>query len=141
MCDDGQTHDGDAVIAKSGDAVAVKESIKHFIEDLGDTAADIYEDMTADEKASCHHSLGKVLVGIVDRIRTVLSGSDDNPLQKHRIPPVLPQELVKMRAREILPFIRVHRDRLVKRRGPRSVAKFEEQFEELQRAYKTEVSY
>jgi hypothetical protein len=92
ICNDGEAHDGGAVIAKSGDAVSMNESIKHFIEDLGDTAADIYEGMTADEKASCLHSLGKVLVGIVDGIRTVLSGSDDNPLRKDRIPRVLPQK-------------------------------------------------
>jgi hypothetical protein len=129
MCDDGEAHDDDAVISKAEEAVAMKESRKHFIEDLEDTVADMYEGMTADEKARYLRSLGKVLVGSFDEIRTILSGSDDNPLQKERIPPVLPQELVKMRASDLLPFISVHRDRLVKRRGPQSVAKLQENFE------------
>jgi hypothetical protein len=57
---------------------------------------DIYEGMTAEEKAICLYSLGKVLVGIVDGIRTLPSGSEDNPLRTDRILAVLPQELVKM---------------------------------------------
>jgi hypothetical protein len=55
-------------------------------------------------------------------------------------PAVLPQQIVKKRPSDMLPFLRAHRLRLVKARGTNVVNAIERQVEELRRAYRAECS-
>jgi hypothetical protein len=98
----------------------------------------MYEGMSADEQAAVVSSLGHVLVGIKSGVRGLLSRSHDNPFRLKNIPAVLPQELVRRRARNMLPFVQTHRRRLERMRGSHIVATVELQLKELQRAYRSE---
>jgi hypothetical protein len=96
--------------------------------------------MLADEQATVVSSVVHVLVGIRSGIRGLLSGSQDNLLRSDNIPGVLPQEIIKGRARYMLPYVQTHRRRLERTRGSHIVDAIERQLEELQIAYRSESS-
>jgi hypothetical protein len=117
------------VFAQSGQDFATKISIEQFIKDKGATATEICEGMLADEQATVFSSVGHVLVGVRSGIRGLLTGSRDNLLRSDNIPAVLPQELIKGRASDMLPFVQTHRRRLDRTRGSQIVDAIERQLE------------
>jgi hypothetical protein len=120
----------DKVIATSGQDYATKFGVEMFIKDLGIAAVDIYRLLPDDEKAAVVVSLGQVLAGISDGVRRLGSDVDNNPLRPEKFPAVLPQQIVKKRASDMLPFLRAHRLCLVKARGTNVVDTIERQVEE-----------
>jgi hypothetical protein len=95
----------DKVIATSGQDYATTFGVETFIKDLGIAAADIYHLLPDDEKAAVVASLGQVLVGISEGVRRLVSDGDNNPSRPETFPAVLPQQIVKKRPSDLLPFL------------------------------------
>ena len=96
-----------------------------MIRDFGDTAADLFDDMTADDQAMVVAELGYFIAQVVHGIRKVVR-PDGNHLQSEELPPVLPFQLVKLRGRDFLPIIREYRNQFRKSRNTLAIASVQE---------------
>ena len=76
-----------------------------FIRDLGRAAADIYLLLPNDEQAAVVASFGQVLVGISDGVHRLVSDGENNPLIPKNFPAILPQQIVKNRSSDMMPFL------------------------------------
>lgn len=95
-----------------------------MVRDMGDTAAHMFDDMSADEQdiMSQTFQLGKLPTRVVHSFRKVVR-LKGNPLLPQQLPPLLPFLLVKMRGRNFLQVIREYRNQVRTTRDKFTIAK------------------
>ena len=118
------------------------ETVKQFIEDLGSFVNDFLSEMPDDEIDCIVKNVASLFINTIEGVHGIVAERDSRnqaaASMETLLPPVVPQDLIKIRNSEFCAIVRGHRQRLQVRWNAREIDLIEQEHVELLNAVRNE---